>query len=123
MKEQDKLPEGFSAFIDDQFDKPQKRYMVVEVDDSDGIAMSLASGLTQKTDQVITDAIDNAIGKGWSIEGLMGRLERIRCDGDTYETITIDGKPVIELHDPELTTRDDDGAVVLVAEQKYRILG
>ena len=83
----------------------------------------LASGLADKADKVIAKAIDNTIGKWWSLGELTGRVERIRCYSDTYETIFIDRKSVIELHDPEVTTKNDGTSIIMVAEQKYRTFG
>lgn len=57
-----------------------------------------------------------------SVSELVGRLERVRKRGDRFEVWVLDGKGVLELHDPELSGLFKDGLHKITAVQKYREL-
>lgn len=79
-------------------------------------------GLTKKTDDVFIEAINRAIGKGWTIAELKGRCESIKREGDSYEVIHLDGTPILELHEIETTTDFSEMKSTIAWKRDYRFL-
>ena len=83
---------------------------------------SLAQGMAEKTDKSIAEAITSSIGDGWNIAELKGRLGIVRLRNAPKETLTLDGKPIMELYPVELTTEQRGSSTVITAAQNYRTL-
>jgi hypothetical protein len=88
----------------------------------DCMVRQMYDGLTAKLDSVFIEAINRAIGKHWAISELKGRVERIKRHGDAFEIVYLDGKPILELHDPVATTEFSEFSAKAVTKQNYRIL-
>lgn len=85
----------------------------------DGLVGDLYADLTRKTDDTYAEAITRALGDGWTIEDVKGRLERIRVRGSSCETVTLDGKPILEIYDP---THDVAEGNIFRSSVKFRFL-
>ena len=81
---------------------------------------SLAHESAKKTDAILTGAINAVIGKGWQICDLKGRLSCVKIAGHPQETITLDGKPLVELWPVELETVSENGKITIKATRNYR---
>lgn len=69
---------------------------------------------------IIGKALDNAI-PGWTLETVKARCEFVKIIGTSYQTLLVDGVPVLELHDPEFSApRYVDDMILMEISQKYR---
>lgn len=67
----------------------------------------IATDLARGRDGVLGAAISTALGEPWKVEDMIGRLRSERVKGETFETIFLDGEPLLELHDPVFEHRPD----------------
>lgn len=86
---------------------------------TDGSA--LASEHAGKLDQLLRTEVSNALGnEAWLIVDLANRMRRVRVEGQEQETITLDGKPIMELWPLTVETVTEGDSVRVVVTQKYR---
>lgn len=76
------------------------------------------------TDAVIADALLLATGEEWTVIDVAKRVHSVRINGDTFETIHLDGEPILELHDLTFSDEQTNPARhVISANRQYRFLG
>ena len=85
----------------------------------DGMANRLASGM----DMAIAEAIHQQLGEEWTVDRiskeLLPRLQIRRSIGADYETLFLDDRPSLEIHDPVFST--ENGLTTrIVAVQSFR---
>lgn len=71
--------------------------------------------VAKNTDAILTDAITAVIGKGWQICDLKARLACVKIQGQSQETYTLDGKPILELWPIQLETINEGGKFTMKA--------
>lgn len=81
-----------------------------------------AGDIARGTDGIIGKAILLATGERWQVLD-MNRVKSVRYQGDKFQTITLDGEPILELHDLEFVSAAVEGAFKQTALQRYRFLG
>jgi len=81
---------------------------------------SLAWDPAKVTDEILSSEITAMIGEGWIIADLRGRLQSVRVRDEPQETITLDGKPLVELWPVELETVNEGGKITIKATRRYR---
>lgn len=82
---------------------------------------ALASNLAGQKDNIIRVCINDAIGShAWLIGDIAPRMRRVKIKGQESETITLDGKPLLEIWPPEMKTVQEGNSVKIVATCKYR---
>ena len=82
---------------------------------------ALASGLAGQQNDIIRTCINEALGnEAWIIGNLANRMVRVRVVGQESETITLDGKPLLEIWPPEMKTVQEGNSWKVVATVKYR---
>ena len=81
---------------------------------------SLAHDSAKATDEILSAEITAAVGEGWMIADLRGRLQSVRVRDEPQETITLDGKPLVELWPVELETVNEGGKITIKATRRYR---
>jgi hypothetical protein len=75
-------------------------------------------------EHLMRDALTKALGDEWTINDVKTRCQLVRRVGETVEVLTLDGEPILELHDPEFTPPMMEGdRYVAHVHQKYRWLG
>ncbi len=82
---------------------------------------NLAAQVTTSQDGLISSAITLAIGDGWTLAQLKGRLLR-KVYPDGVEVVSLDGTDVLELHPVRFEQVTDGGAIKIKAVQSYRLL-
>lgn len=83
------------------------------------LGMRLAHGM----DAVISEAVTRAHGSaGWTFEDFRNRARLVRIADDTFQTLFLDEKPILELHDPTFETERRDQSWHIVVKQNYRFL-
>ena len=82
---------------------------------------ALASGLAGQQNEIIRTCINEALGnEAWMIGDIVSRMVRVRIMGQESETITLDGKPLLEIWPPEMKTVQEGNSWKMVATVKYR---
>lgn len=82
---------------------------------------ALASGLAGQQNEIIRTCINEALGnEAWLIGDIASRMVRVRVVGQESETITLDGKPLLEIWPPEMKTVQEGNSWKMVATVKYR---
>lgn len=82
---------------------------------------SLSWQMARSQDAIIASAITAAIGDGWDLPSLTGRLVR-KIYPDKVEVIALDGKDILELHPMTFEQVTEGGAIKINAAQDYRLL-
>lgn len=83
----------------------------------------MSSDIARGTDAIIGKAILLAAGDRWQVLD-MSRVQSRRFKGDTYQTILLDGEPILELHDLAFDSgAKSDTNYVMSATQRYCFLG
>ncbi len=82
---------------------------------------NMAAQITKSQDGVIASAITAAIGDGWTLVSLAGRLVR-KVHSDKVEVVALDGKDIIELHPIRFERGTEGGSIKIKAVQDYRVL-
>lgn len=82
---------------------------------------ALASNLAGQKDSIIRICVNEALGnEAWLIGDIAPRMRRVKIEGQESETITLDGKPLLEIWPPEIKTVQEGDSIKLVATCKYR---
>ena len=81
---------------------------------------AMSEGCTKKVDDVIRSAINAEIGESWSLADMKGRLQSVRRVDQPFQTFLLDGSPILELWDPEMTTERRGDSTHMVLTQQYR---
>jgi hypothetical protein len=82
---------------------------------------ALAPGLAGQQSDIIRTCINEALGnEAWIIGDLANRMVRVRVVGQESETITLDGKPLLEIWPTEMKTVQEGNSWKMVATVKYR---
>lgn len=69
----------------------------------------------------IRTCINEALGnEAWMIGDIASRMVRVRVVGQESETITLDGKPLLEIWPPEIKNVQEGNSWKMVATVKYR---
>lgn len=63
------------------------------------ISKALSFSLAKTIDEIIRTAIDRAIGIGWALESLSGRMDCVHRNGDPWRTYRLDGQPILRVRD------------------------
>ena len=88
-----------------------------------GISRLWAGDIARGTDAIIGKAILLATGERWQVLDMSRVLSR-RFNGEKYQTILLDGEPILELHDLTFDSGQSDAvSYILSASQNYRFLG
>ena len=74
---------------------------------------------SKEVDDLFKVAITKCLGDDWCLADLEGRCDRVRILHSNCETMMLDGKPIIEIYDPELDFGD---ATSVRSTTKYRML-
>ncbi len=82
---------------------------------------NLASEVAKSQDGVIANAITAAIGEGWTLVSLTGRLVR-KVYPNKVEVIAIDGKDILEFHPIRFEQVTEGGSIKIKVVQDYRVL-
>lgn len=82
---------------------------------------NMAAQMARSQDGVIANAITAAIGEGWTLASLTGRLVR-KVYPDKVEVVALDGKDILELHPIRLEQMTEGGSIKIKAVQDYRVL-
>jgi len=82
---------------------------------------NLAAQVTTSQDGLISSAITLALGEGWTLAQLKGRLLR-KVYPDGVEIVSLDGTDVLELHPVRFEQVTEGGAIKIKAVQSYRLL-
>jgi hypothetical protein len=88
--------------------------------DAADCSASLARDSAKATDEIFSAEITAMVGEGWMIADLRGRLQSVRIRDQPQETITLDGKPLVELWPVELETVNEGGKITIKATCRYR---
>jgi hypothetical protein len=80
--------------------------------------------MVRKKEGLFRMALDAACPDGWVLADLKTRCRLERIVGTTYETLLLDGEPILEIHDVEFhePVMEGDRWVGRLA-QNYRFLG
>ena len=70
---------------------------------------------------MIASTITAAIGEGWTLVSLAGRLVR-KVYPDKVEVVALDGKDILELHPIRFEHVTEGGSIKIKAVQDYRVL-
>ena len=81
----------------------------------------LAAQVARSQDGVIASAITVAIGEGWTLASLAGRLVR-KVYPDKVEVVALDGKDILELHPVRFEQVTEGVLIKIKAVQSYRLL-
>ena len=88
------------------------------------ITRNAVSRTAAMTDGIIANAILVATGQEWTLIDVAARMRSERFAGATFQTILLDGEPILELHDATIeTTRDESGQSIMRVSQNSRLLG
>ena len=82
---------------------------------------NMAKQVAESQDGVIANAITAAIGEGWTLASLAGRLVR-KMYPDKVEVVALDGKDILELHPIRFEQVTEGGSIKIKAVQDYRLL-
>ena len=82
---------------------------------------NMAAQVARSQDGVIANAITAAIGEGWTLASLAGRLVR-NIYPDKVEVVALDGKDILELHPIRFEQVTEGGSIKIKAVQDYRVL-
>ena len=93
----------------------------VDVNVREQAVANLSTQIASSQDGIIASAITAAIGEGWILSSLAGRLVR-KIYPDKIEVIALDGKNILELHPMTFEQVTEGGAIKIKAVQKYRLL-
>jgi len=69
---------------------------------ADELTRTLAFEIAERREAVLIHAVTLALGSGWSIADIEGRVRSVRIEGTTYETFTLDQKPLVQINDTNL---------------------
>lgn len=86
------------------------------------IINNFAETLVAKQDDVLCQIIEEKTGKHWSVINLFARVKKVRKLGETFEVILLDGKPIMEIHDPVMELVNNKHGVEIVGKINYRRL-
>ncbi len=95
----------------------------------DELRVKVGGDIARGTDDIIARAILLAAGKEWTLIDVATRMKSERYPGDPFQTIFLDGEPILELHDihlggSTLLSRDPADAVYTMrVTQNYKLLG
>lgn len=64
----------------------------------------VAGAMAARIDAVLGQAVSMAIGDEWTMTTIAGRLRSVREGRNTFEVIYLDDQPILELHDPVIST-------------------
>jgi hypothetical protein len=75
-------------------------------------------------ESVIKQALSRALGDRWTMIDVKERCQFIRQIGKPFQVLTLDGEPILQLHDPTYMQpiRDGDRYIAKI-DQQYRFLG
>lgn len=93
----------------------------VDVNVREQAVENMAAQVTSIQDGVIASAITAAIGEGWTLVALTGRLVR-KVYPDKVEVVALDGKDILELHPIRFEQVTEGGSIKIKAVQDYRLL-
>ena len=79
----------------------------------------MLSSQTKQLDDLIRTAVTKCLGDDWRLTDLKGRCECVRILHSKVETMMLDGKPILEIHDPEFDFSDPKN---VRSTMNYRIL-
>ena len=82
---------------------------------------NMAAQVADSQDGVIASAITAAIGEGWTLVSLTGRLVR-KVYPNKVEVIAIDGKDILEFHPIRFEQVTEGGSIKIKVVQDYRVL-
>lgn len=82
---------------------------------------NMAAQVASSKDGVIATAITAAIGDGWTLASLTGRLVR-KVYPDKVEVVALDGKDILELRPMRLEQVTEGSSIKIKAVQGYRFL-
>ena len=82
---------------------------------------NMAAQVARSQDGVIANAITAAIGEGWTLASLAGRLVR-NIYPDKVEVVALDGIDILELHPIRFEQVTEGGSIKIKAVQDYRVL-
>lgn len=80
----------------------------------------LATGIAQKTDETIRQALPMFDDAKLMELAEAGRIRWLRKRGETFQTLVFDGTPVLVLHDLETKAEIVNGTYQLVATHRYQ---
>lgn len=83
---------------------------------------NIATQVARSRDGVIASAITSAIGDGWTLASLGGRLV-CKIYPDKVEVVELDGKEILELHPIRFEQVTEGCSIKIKAVQGYRALG
>ncbi|MBU0753269.1 MAG: hypothetical protein KJ787_03060 [Gammaproteobacteria bacterium] len=93
----------------------------VDVNVREQACENLAAQVTTSQDGLISSAITLALGEGWTLAQLKGRLLR-KVYPDGVEIVSLDETDVLELHPVRFEQVTEGGAIKIKAVQSYRLL-
>lgn len=80
----------------------------------------MASAIAKGQADTIGDALKMFTQSQMTALAQEGRLRWIRRIGDTHQTLLLDGRAVLVLHDPEFETVTEGDSIKLVATQRFQ---
>lgn len=78
------------------------------------------------TDDIIRQGLNRKLGTDWTLATIAGRCTSVRYKGDTFEVLSIDGEPFLELHDiefPPPAPPKPGEPYIITATRNYRFIG
>ena len=81
-------------------------------------AKQISTAMVANKDQLITEAINNSIGKGWTIGEIAGRGEIVVLP-DKTETFVFDGVELLRFWPPVSEIDDSGMGIKIKATQQY----
>lgn len=93
----------------------------VDVDVRAQVVENMAAQLARSQESVISSAITEKIGDGWTLASLTGRLVR-KVYPDKVEVVALDGTDILELHPIRFEQVTEGGSIKIKAVQGYRLL-
>lgn len=105
--------------------EPRSISLAESVNIADEARKAWANKIAAETDKIIREGLNRKIGEGWTLADLAGRCQSVRFHGAAFETLYVDGRPFLELHDlefPNPPPAKPGDPMTLNATRNYRFL-
>jgi hypothetical protein len=80
--------------------------------------------MVQQKESIVQRAVVEVIGRAWTASDIKNRCRFERILGETWETLVIDGEPVLMLFDMEVSPAELRGdSYISNVSQRYRYIG
>jgi hypothetical protein len=88
------------------------------IDTESQISSDISNAMAIDLEIVVRQRIKDVLGGDFNLPDIESRLGLLRKHGSSVEVLTLDGKPILQIHPIELKTVEEGLTVKVVATQK-----